>query len=213
MNERHSGGSLLSLARRSLDVLKAPALEPFLTAWPSRNEQDGSETEWTAPAVGGRGSLPVLRWLPQIAAAPNAFDADLVHALCAAAPTLEWRQTYTLEETGAAFLENYGWTELLGPKGLTTGAKISCGLIVLGPDTLYPHHRHEAEEIYVPLSGTAAWQQGDAVWRERAPGTVIHHLSEEPHAMRTREEPLLAMYLWRSENLHQEARLDRRRAG
>jgi hypothetical protein len=206
-------GSLLSLARRSLDVLNAPALEPFLDAWPSRTARDGSETGSAVPRERGRGTLPVLRWLPKIAAAQNAFEPDFVNALCAAAPTLEWRQTYTLEETGAAFLENYGWTELLGPKGLRTAANISCGLIVLGPDTLYPHHRHEAEEIYVPLSGTAAWQQGDAVWRERAPGTVIHHLSEEPHAMRTREEPLLAMYLWRSENLDQEARLDRRRAG
>ncbi len=62
----------------------------------------------------------------------------------------------------------------------------------------------------MPLSGTAAWLQGDAVWRDRTPGTLIHHLSEEPHAMRTREEPLLAMYLWRSENLRQKARLDGR---
>ena len=81
---------------------------------------------------------------------------------------------------------------------------------MLGPATLYPHHRHEAEEIYVPLSGTAAWQRGDAIWREHPPGTLIHHLSEEPHAMRTGEEPLLALYLWRSSDLAQKARLDRR---
>ena len=80
---------------------------------------------------------------------------------------------------------------------------------VAGPPTLLSSHRHEAEEIYVPLSGTADWQQGDAVWREYAPGTLVHHLSEEPHAMRTGKEPLLALYLWRSANLSQRARLDR----
>jgi hypothetical protein len=63
--------------------------------------------------------------------------------------------------------------------------------------------------MYLPLSGTAAWQQGDAVWRDRAPGTLIHHAGDEPHAMRTGASPLLALYLWRSDNLAQKARLDR----
>ncbi len=87
--------------------------------------------------------------------------------------------------------------------------RIACGFLILGPSTHYPRHRHEAEEIYLPLSGTAAWQQGDAGWQDRAPGALIHHASEEPHAMRTRGSPLLALYLWRSDNLAQKARLDR----
>jgi hypothetical protein len=48
----------------------------------------------------------------------------------------------------------------------------------------------------------------DAVWRDRRPGAVIHHASDEPHSMRTATEPLLAMYIWRSEQLNQKARLD-----
>jgi hypothetical protein len=79
---------------------------------------------------------------------------------------------------------------------------------MLGPATHYPRHRHEAEEWYLPLSGTAAWQQGDADWRDRPPGTLIHHAGNEPHAMRTGAGPLLALYLWRSANLAQKARLD-----
>jgi quercetin dioxygenase-like cupin family protein len=78
----------------------------------------------------------------------------------------------------------------------------------LGPATVYPRHRHEAEEIYLPLSGTASWQQGDETWRERPPGTLIHHAGDEPHAMRTGDGPLLALYLWRSSDLTQKARLD-----
>ena len=81
---------------------------------------------------------------------------------------------------------------------------------MLGPATHYPRHRHEAEEIYLPLSGTAAWQQGDARWRDRPPGTLIHHAGNEPHAMRTGAGPLLALYLWRSANLAQKARWTRR---
>jgi quercetin dioxygenase-like cupin family protein len=79
---------------------------------------------------------------------------------------------------------------------------------MLGPATLYPHHRHEAEEIYVPVSGTAAWQGGDGIWRDKPPGAVIVHERNEPHAMRTSSEPLLALYLWRSAQLDQKSRLD-----
>ena len=95
------------------------------------------------------------------------------------------------------------------PPGSGIGAaQISCGVLVLGPNTFYPPHRHEAEEIYLPLAGTAEWLKGDGVWRHRRPGTLIHHSSEETHAMRTGEQPLLAMYLWRSADLGQNARLD-----
>jgi len=59
------------------------------------------------------------------------------------------------------------------------------------------------------LAGTASWQQGDGRWRERLPRTVIHHASHEPHAMRTGARALLALYLWRSANLHQKSQLDR----
>jgi len=153
-------------------------------------------------------TLPVLRWLPGPAGDPGAFGADLVAAVCHAAPSLAWRQTYTANDLDAAFLDNYGWSEILGGAGPLASKQIACGFLLLGPSTHYPRHRHEAEEIYLPLRGTAAWQQGDAVWRERAPGTVIHHAGDEPHAMRTGADPLLALYLWRSKDLTQKARLE-----
>jgi hypothetical protein len=150
----------------------------------------------------------VLRWLPDIAHDSAAFGRDLVAAVCRAAASLAWRQTYTARDLDGAFLENYGWSEILGASGPLTGGRLACGFLILGPATHYPRHRHEAEEIYLPLSGTAAWQQGDAVWRERPPGTLIHHAGDEPHSMRTGAGPLLALYLWRSDDLAQKARLD-----
>jgi hypothetical protein len=150
-----------------------------------------------------------------MAADAGRFGKDFVKALCGSAASLAWRQTYSVAEVGAHFLRNYGWAEILSPRARPTATpQISCGVLVLGPDTFYPPHRHEAEEIYLPLAGTAEWRQGDddASWRRRSPGTLIHHSSEEPHAMRTGDEPLLAMYLWRSADLRQGARLDHRSA-
>jgi Dimethlysulfonioproprionate lyase len=184
--------------RQLLESVNQPALAPFLADWP----HDAVHRE----VQGSR--LPVLRWLPEFAGDAQAFGIDLVAAVCDAAPSLAWRQTYTVNEVGEAFLDNYGWSEISGTNGPLVSERIACGFLVLGPSTTYPRHRHEAEEVYLPLSGTASWQQGDGVWRDKPPGTPVHHAGDEPHAMRTATRPLLALYLWRSRDLAQKARLD-----
>jgi Dimethlysulfonioproprionate lyase len=186
--------------KRVLESLQHPELATFLADWP-RTYRARAEP---VPAS----SLPVLRWLPHIAAGRIAFAVELVAAVCRAAPSMAWRQTYSTKDVDAAFLDNYGWSEILGDSGPIAGGRIACGLLLLGPFTHYPRHRHEAEEIYLPLRGTAAWQQGDEVWRDRTPGTLIHHAGDEPHAMRTGDSPMLALYLWRGSGLAHKARLD-----
>jgi hypothetical protein len=86
---------------------------------------------------------------------------------------------------------------------------IACGILLLGRETEYPAHSHEAEELYLPLAGHAWWRSAQSDWRLRAPGTWIHHPSWTTHAMRTRAEPLLAAYVWRAGDLTAKSRLDR----
>jgi hypothetical protein len=184
--------------RKLLESVHQPALDPFLADWPGACQNRDIAASY----------LPVLRWLPTIAGDTAAFGDDLVAAVCRAAPSLAWRQTYTAKDLDGDFLDNYGWSEIFGTHGPLASEHIACGFLILGPSTLYPRHRHEAQEFYLPLSGTAAWQQGDGAWRERPPGTSIHHAGDEPHAMRTGATPLLALYLWRSADLAQKAQLD-----
>ena len=182
-----------------LASLAQPALREALAQWPRAPRER---------TVAAAADLAVLRWLPQIAGDENAWGAEIVNALCRAAPGLAWRQTYAEPQVDRAFIDNYGYSELMGSGGPLASERIACGFLLLGPATYYPPHRHEAEEFYVPLSGTAGWQQGDGAWREHPPGTAIHHRSEEPHAMRTGAAPLLALYVWRSNRLAQRSRLD-----
>jgi Dimethlysulfonioproprionate lyase len=204
-------GALLADTHRLLESLRAPALAPFLAAWPGVADARPPDTRARqTPAASAE--LAVLAWLPRCAADPCCLDPKLVADLCAAAPRLLWRQSYRQEEVGSEFLQNYAWTELLGASGEGSRLRIACGALLLGPRTFYPPHHHEAEEVYVPVSGTAEWLQGDGVWRRWQPGTSIHHRSQETHAMRTGLEPLLALYLWRGADLSA-ARLDLRRAG
>jgi quercetin dioxygenase-like cupin family protein len=193
-----STDNLADQAHRVLRSLHAPLLSAFLKDWPTGSAQRNIKPQ----------TLPVLRWLPQVCQVAPPFSSPFVDALAEAAPLLAWRRSYTLEEVGAEFLDNYGWTELMGLEGPNPSRNLACGVLLLGPHVTYPPHAHEAEEIYVPLAGTAAWKRGSESWDDRAPGTVIHHAPHEPHAMQTASSALLALYLWRSKNLAQKSRIE-----
>ncbi len=203
--DAHSASrALVNLTRRFLGEVESAALAPFLADWPQRLPTRALRAS----------SLPVLRWLPALVATSSGvgsaapLGAAVALGLGQAASSFAWRQSYANRDLDELFLNNYGWTELFGLHGALVSERLACGFLVLGPQTLYPRHRHEAEEIYVPLGGMAQWQQGDGVWREQSTGTAIHHASHEPHAMRTGEQPLLALYLWRGAGLTQCSRLD-----
>jgi hypothetical protein len=212
-----SDGALTGLALKARSLLRSldePSLMPFLADWPDLSGSPAVASSsprfasgLRVPEVESDCTLPVLRCLPDFAADQSGFGASLVADLCRNHHLLVWRQTYAAGDVGDSFLRNYGYAEIVGMKSIPS-RRIACGFLILGPSTLYPRHRHEAEEIYIPLRGTARWEQSDAVWRERRPGAVIHHASDEPHSMQTGAEPLLALYIWRSERLNQKARLD-----
>ncbi len=189
---------LLTLSLVLLTGRQSSRLGPFLDEWPHP-----SEARSVPPAT-----VPATRWLPQVKESAPRFSAMFVDALVAAAPSLAWRRSYSAAAVGATFYENYGWTELAGLTGPIASEHLACGVLILGSHLTYPSHRHEAEEVYVPLSGTAEWRHGSADWRERPPGSVIHHARNEPHAMRTGRDPMLALYLWRSDHLAQTSHLD-----
>ena len=201
----HATNELSRLTRALIGSLDGPELTAFFSAWPPDGAVRSSAVQPLAAHASAR-SVPVLQWLPHIAAG-DGFAADLLRCLVETAPLLAWRQTYGLTDVAADFLQRYAYTELVGPEAPLSSAHIACGFLLLGPDTFYPRHRHPAEEIYVTLSGNARWLQGDAVWREHPAGRVSHHRSDETHAMQTGIQPLLALYMWRGRDLDQKARL------
>ncbi len=156
--------------------------------------------------------LPVLGWLGELEAGASELTRRLVADLVEAAPRLKWDQTYDAADFGSRFLERYGWTELAGLRGPFHSDEVAAGFLLLGPDTEYPAHRHQAEEIYVVLSGTAAWMRDGADAGALPPGAIIHHPSLMPHAVRTSRQPLLALYLWRGGDLVQKSEIDAVRA-
>jgi hypothetical protein len=194
--DAHAAASgLLNAVEAVLRRLDHPALPDFLAVWPESHEAR------EVPST----QLPVLASMGELSGRTGPTTRGLVDLLVAASPVLEWRQTYKPEDFGQDFLDRYGWTELAGLRGPIKSERIACGFLMLGPGCNYPDHAHVAEEIYLPLAGIADWSQGGAPWRPRQPGEVIHHRSNEAHAMKTGSAPLLALYLWRGGDLAQKS--------
>lgn len=192
-------GALWRGCRRLLESLADPRVEEFLALAPDQL----APLDW--PAQG----FPVLAELaaaePETAPATDALWRECRRHLGA----FQWRQTYAVEECGAAFLKSYAWTELLGGRGCFASARLRVMLLALGAQTHYPAHRHPAVELYLPLAGRADWQAGlESPYESRAPGTPIYHPGLQWHATRTGDEPLLALCLWRGA-LDERARLHR----
>jgi mannose-6-phosphate isomerase-like protein (cupin superfamily) len=157
-----------------------------------------AEIDWNMPArkLGARG-LACLAHLGRAARIASDEAKPIARLLDARCHDFRWGQTYTSADFGQQFIDNYGWLEVFGTRGHFENRKVAGGFLLLGPGIVYPDHHHVAEEIYVPLTGSADWRMGDSAFRRREAGEIIHHASNVSHAMRTREEPLLALYLWR----------------
>jgi len=148
-------------------------------------------------------SLPVCRcWAPSLQAAREERAlAAMAHALQLFGPYLAWVQNpnYRREPPTARFLDDYGYAVIAGPSAgppaLLSHPSLALGVLLLAPHTHYPRHRHPATELYLPLT-SAQWWRGDGPWRDEAPGAVIHHPGDVPHATRSGDEALLALYLW-----------------
>ena len=147
--DRSEVAALAFAVRRLLEDAASEVATAFLRDWPAH-------PRWrdTAPRP-----LRVLEWLGPACRAGWAGAAGLLATLETAHPRLAWRQSYGPEDFGADFLERYGWTELIGARGPIMSDRIAVGLLLLGPALTYPPHSHDAEEVYLPLSGRAAWRR------------------------------------------------------
>jgi hypothetical protein len=162
--------------------------------------------DWSMPARPlAPHPLSCLRHLDRVAEIAADFARPLARLLVEHRQSLSWGQTYTEADFGTVFIQNYGWLEVFGTRGPFVNDTVAGGVLLLGPNLLYPDHHHIAEEIYIPLTGGAEWRMGEGAFRVHEAGEVIHHTSNVSHAMRTGSDPLLALYLWRGGPLAQKS--------
>ncbi|MHA7773222.1 dimethylsulfonioproprionate lyase family protein [Roseibium sp. M-1] len=133
--------------------------------------------------------------------AASSVHNDVHKAMAEAAAHAEWRLTYTEEQVGAHFLENYGYFELFGPDGHYRTSEARAYVAYWGPWLFYDWHHHEAEELYVIVSGSGLFHlEGGADGLLKRGDTRLHG-SWQKHAMTTGDEPILTFVMWRGAGL------------
>lgn len=160
--------------------------------------QDVSEAAFREPEPRG---LAVLSHLPQCIGETLLLDPDLAAAIAAVEDGLRWLQSssYTDAILGEGFTANYGWAEIIGPRGFFAGEDFLLGLLMLGPNRHYRDHYHPAPELYWPLTTASRWSRDGGPFVEKPQGATIWHPSMAMHATITGETPLLAVWCWTSD--------------
>lgn len=146
--------------------------------------------------------LPVVELLPDSVARAGAETADVARALLEAARYLAWRQTYS-EADGfdRRYLDTYGWIDLAGPTGPYRADGIRVMMGYWGQGLRYPDHAHPPEEHYLVLAGSAWFRLSDQPFRRLGPGEIFHTPPGAVHSAEMRDEALLALAIWRAEDL------------
>lgn len=111
-------------------------------------------------------------------------------------PLLVWEKphrSHASNEPEAEGDHDFANTFFVGPGRLIPSKQLLVGATIMGPNTLYPDHKHPPEEIYLSLS-RGAWRQNDGPWNEPGIGGLIYNPPGIVHAMRADREPFFAFW-------------------
>jgi mannose-6-phosphate isomerase-like protein (cupin superfamily) len=188
-------GALRSFALNHAD----PRLAPFKPALRDR----GDKWRTLEPA-----QLPVANLLADTLHDCDPGARDLLQAFIDHNQQLHWEQSYRREDglVPGRMLDGYGFAEIIGLRGPLVSDRVRAGIAIWGPDIDYPQHRHQAQEAYILLSGSAHFQFADCSRETRHAGDVVFVASNRPHGFSTQAECLLVCYLWQGGDLRQTSR-------
>lgn len=126
----------------------------------------------------------------------SGVHADFLAALQAFAPHATWRETYKETNVGDDFLDRFGCYELIGKEGPFRADTMRGFIVYMPPGLWYPYHRHPSNELYYVLAGEADFYVRDDL-ATLSEGEKAFHKSNIPHALETKDSPILAWVLWR----------------
>ncbi|WP_218048962.1 dimethylsulfonioproprionate lyase family protein [Curvivirga aplysinae] len=114
---------------------------------------------------------------------------------------IRWYDFSDLDKRFPDYSNHITFAQILGPVGgfgdaMHEHPSINAGIFIQAPGYYYAPHFHDSVELYHVLHGTAYWKRGDEDWMPRKPGEFILHDREQVHAMRTGDDPIIALWAW-----------------
>jgi len=130
--------------------------------------------------------------------APDSPYLALHSAMKDASPHMSWRATYEGTDIGDDFMERFGCFCIVGNNAPFASAALWAFMTYMPPGLDYPRHHHPAEELYLIVSGRADFMRDGAAPETLEAGSCVYHASNQPHAMRTTDQPALCLVFWRN---------------
>lgn len=197
-----------SWSEKAVDLCLLEAIVRFVSTHPDRTVArfGDSLVNWGSQWIAVESiDLPASEMLSQRSKQGHCTTDELLLIMAANRTSLHWEQAYTREDAavGDNMLANYGYAEIIGKQGPFVSNKVRAGIAVYGPWIDYPFHRHQAEEIYVVLAGSAQFRIAGAEPVTRRAGEVIYHGPMVSHGLHTRETPLIIFYVWQGGDLRE----------
>jgi quercetin dioxygenase-like cupin family protein len=180
-----------AISRRTETCANAgPAAKPVFDALRKRVGPQGNSAPERLPIC------DALESALHLASAGPAPIPELAATLNDLSPRLQWKRRNSSSPDGTNFHDGHANALVAGPGGLEERDEVWIGISLLASHVRYPDHRHQPEEVYVSLAG-GAWWNSNMEWTTPGPGGLIYNEPNVLHAMRTDEQPLLAIWcLW-----------------
>ena len=159
------------------------------TVWDDAVQFQSLEPHW----------IPSAKALPSDVGLRDGRELEGYSAFCAPAANARWRSTYKDADIGKEFNQKFGCYQLIGAQGHFFSEVLNTYLVYAEKGLFYPWHHHPAEELYVIIAGEAVFEAAGRPARRLGPGDTAFHASNQPHAMTTKDKPVLAYVLWRGD--------------
>ena len=184
---------LLGMTRDFLDLRSCEAVDCFI------NGVDWNFNQRNLNPI----DRPATIWLEKCLPFAGKNEIALAKMVIEAAPLLSWFSSYEEADFGPQIVEKLASVELVGPQGHFMSDEMRMGFFLLGADVFYPNHWHLSDEMFIPLTSQSLWSKDNGEFISRDSGEIIIHTSNEPHAVRTQNAPVLALWFWRGGDLWQ----------
>ena len=179
--------------RAYLDGL--PGAEDFLDAL--RQVEDEPEPIET------HGSLPPVRDNDWMATATER-SRPLIAAMNRHLEHFFWWYPYDGDpRAGRGFGDGATANAVVGPWAALKADHVGAGFFALNQGIEYADHAHGPDEIYVPLAGRGLFRCESYGEMRAGPDTVIYQPSWKWHSMQTPDSPVLLLWVWIGEGLHE----------
>ena len=123
--------------------------------------------------------------------------AEVCNRIDAAVDQLTWFQS-SEARVPPGWVHRAAACNIVGPDGMIDHPEYLFGVFYIGPNTHYPSHWHQAEELYVVVGGEAEFEIGGTTTTRRV-GDVSVTPTMAPHAITTGDEAVMLLFGWRGE--------------